>query len=121
MATGSIKSTKWKSIPISYSTTTGDIATGTITAAVTDNLLFLSATDMNRAAQTSAGSNMYAATITGLPDFYSGMMCTYAGSSAIIAALWNDGGGNARLEAKVTGAALAANTKATVRGFFRLS
>jgi len=120
MAGGKLHRNIWQDVPITYTTTTGDINDGSITVSVNDEFIFFNFVNMNRAAQTATGANMYAANITGTPDFYSGMFCAYNGSSAIIVAVWNDGNGACHVEARVTGAALAANSKVTARGILRL-
>lgn len=103
---------EWEEIPISYIVTTGDDGDSNfmLKAYKNGDLLQWRMQGLNRAAATSAGANMWGATITGLPSSFIDVMgSSYYNTSHIDVYFQCTGATTATITARVTGAQLSAN------------
>lgn len=103
---------EWEEIPISYTVTTGDDSASNfmLKAYKSGDLLQWRMQGLNRAATTSAGANMWGATITGLPSSFIDVMgSSFYNTSHIDVYFQCTGATTATISARVTGASLAAN------------
>lgn len=102
---------EWIEIPLTITVTTGDLGNGYIKAYRSKDLLQFVLYNLNRAANTSVGANMFAANITGLPQaFIPTMGLSYYNTSGVPIYINSTGANTATITARVIGATLTANS-----------